>query len=97
MATIDAARVLRMDDRLGSIEAGKAADLIVVDLDAPNLTPTREDNLISNLVYAASGGNVRDTLVDGRVVMRDREVLTADESEVIRLASEAAAQVVDAT
>ncbi len=94
MATIEAARVLGLEDRLGSLEVGKAADVIVIDLKAPNLTPTREDNVVSNLVYAGAGGNVRDVVVEGRVVMRDREILTADEAEVLSLAAEAASQLV---
>jgi 5-methylthioadenosine/S-adenosylhomocysteine deaminase len=94
MATIDAARVLGLERRLGSVEVGKAADLVVVDLGAPNLTPTREDNVVSNLVYSCTGGNVVNTLVDGNVVLRDRVIRTADEAEVLSSAAEAAAQLV---
>ncbi|MCO8268821.1 amidohydrolase, partial [Haloferax sp. AB510] len=73
----------------GALEVGGAADLAVVDLDAPHLTPAND--LVSHLAYAARGSDVRHTVCDGRVLMRDREVLTLDEDAVMARAREAVA------
>jgi 5-methylthioadenosine/S-adenosylhomocysteine deaminase len=73
----------------GQIEPGSAADLAVVALDAPHLTPVHD--VVSHLVYAARGSDVRHTVCDGQVLMRDREVLTLDEERVKREAQERAA------
>ena len=78
-------------DRLGSLEAGKLADLIVVDVHRARMTPLYDP--VSALVYASRGDDVRTAIVNGRVVMRDRRVLTLDESNVLRDATEAAALV----
>lgn len=80
MATIGGARALHMEKEIGSIEAGKRADLIVVDLNALHLTPMY--NLPSHLVYAAKASDVTDTIVNGRVLMRNRRLLTLDEEAV---------------
>ncbi|MBP1921891.1 5-methylthioadenosine/S-adenosylhomocysteine deaminase [Halorubrum alkaliphilum] len=76
----------------GRIAEGAAADLAVVDLDAPHLTPVHD--LVSHLAYAASGHDVRHTVCDGEVLMRDRDVLTLDVEAVRERAAEAAAGVV---
>jgi 5-methylthioadenosine/S-adenosylhomocysteine deaminase len=81
MATLGGARALGMEDRLGSLEPGKRADLIVVSLDAPRLHPLYEP--VSHLVYAAKGADVRHSVIEGRVVMRDGKLLTLDEAAVI--------------
>ncbi|MET9084967.1 amidohydrolase [Streptomyces sp. NPDC004237] len=81
MATIGGARALGLGDQLGSLEVGKRADLIVVDLDAPHLRPLHDP--WSTLAYAAHSADVRDTVVDGRVLMRGRELLTLDERAVL--------------
>jgi 5-methylthioadenosine/S-adenosylhomocysteine deaminase len=80
MATIGGARALGMEDRLGSLEPGKRADLIVVGLEAARLHPMYD--AVSHLVYAAKGADVRHSVVEGRVVMRDRVVLTLDDARV---------------
>jgi 5-methylthioadenosine/S-adenosylhomocysteine deaminase len=80
MATIGGARALHMEREIGSIEAGKRADLIVVDLSALHLTPMY--NVISHLVYAAKASDVTDTIVNGRLLMRDRRLLTLNEEAV---------------
>ena len=77
----------------GRIEAGEPADLAVLDLDAAHLTPAHD--LVSHLAYAARGSDVRHTVCDGRVLMRDREVLTLDERAVIDRANERAAALVE--
>ncbi|WP_396610997.1 amidohydrolase [Haloferax sp. S1W] len=73
----------------GALEIGGVADIAVVDLDAPHLTPAND--LVSHLAYAARGSDVRHTVCDGRVLMRDREVRTLDESTVMERAREAVA------
>jgi 5-methylthioadenosine/S-adenosylhomocysteine deaminase len=91
MATEAGADVLGFD--AGRLEPGRAADLAVVDLSAPHLTP--EHDLVSNLVYATRGSDVRHTVCDGQVVMRDREVTTLDAEAVRERAAWRAASLVD--
>jgi 5-methylthioadenosine/S-adenosylhomocysteine deaminase len=81
MATLGGARALGMEDSLGSLEPGKRADLVVVDVGAPRLHPMFDP--VSHLVYAAKGADVRHSVIEGRVVMRDRKVLTLDEAAVL--------------
>ncbi|MET9966871.1 amidohydrolase [Streptomyces sp. NPDC006356] len=81
MATIEGVRALGLGDELGSLEAGKRADLIVLDLSAPHLRPLHDP--WSTLAYAAHSADVRDTVVDGRVLMRGRVLTTLDEEAVI--------------
>ncbi len=80
MATINGAKALGVEDITGSIELGKSADLIVVDFTAAHMRPVY--NYYSHLVYAASGGDVTHTMVAGKWLMKDRELLTIDEEEV---------------
>ena len=70
MATIDGARVLGMEHEIGSIEIGKKADMISLDLHAYNMQPVND--LLSNIVYASRGGNVKDSIINGKVIMRNR-------------------------
>ncbi|WUS02361.1 amidohydrolase [Streptomyces sp. NBC_01261] len=81
MATIEGARALGLGDHLGSLEAGKRADLVVLDLRAPHLRPLHDP--WSTLAYAAHSADVRDTVVDGRVLMRNRTLGTLDEEAVL--------------
>ncbi len=81
MATIDGARVLGLDDRIGSLEPGKKADIIIVDTNRPHLVPMY--NVYSHLVYAVSGHDVVTTIIDGKVLMEDRELKTLDVNEVM--------------
>jgi len=80
MATRGGARALGLEDRIGSLEAGKRAVLVVVGLDEPRLHPLYD--VVSHLVYVAKGADVRHVVVEGRMVMRDRRVLTLDEKAV---------------
>src|SRR5262249_61944049 len=80
MATIGGARALHLEKEIASLEADKRADLIVVDLSAIHLTPMY--NLRSHLVYAAKASDVTDTIVNGRVLMRNRRLLTINEDAV---------------
>ncbi|HET8645850.1 MAG TPA: amidohydrolase [Vicinamibacteria bacterium] len=81
MATLGGARALGMEEAIGSLEIGKRADVVVVGLDAARLHPLYDP--VSHLVYAAKGSDVRHVVVEGRVVMRDRKVLTLDEAAVL--------------
>ncbi len=80
MATMGGARALHMEDRIGSLEAGKLADLIVLDRNSTTLTPFYD--FYSTLVYAASPHDVRTTIVQGRVIMEDRKIKTVDAADV---------------
>ena len=81
MATIEGARALGMADRIGSLEAGKRADLILVSMAGARQTPMYDP--VSHLVYVARGDDVRTSIVNGRVLMRDRQMLTLNDAEVI--------------
>jgi 5-methylthioadenosine/S-adenosylhomocysteine deaminase len=89
MATIDGARALGLGERIGSIEIGKQADLIIIDTRKPHLTPMYHP--ASHLVYATRGSDVAAVVIDGRIVMRERRILTFDAEaamdEVNRLAT----------
>ncbi len=91
VATAGGADLLGIDS--GRVAEGANADLIVLDLSAPRLTPAHD--LVSHLAYAASGSDVRHTVCDGRVLMRDREVLTLDERAVKERARDHAADLID--
>ena len=82
MATIDGARALGLEKEIGSIEVGKRADVIVVDLNRPHSSPRRDD-VVSALVYSAQPSDVRATIIDGQIVMREGKLLTLDEASVI--------------
>lgn len=90
MATIGGARALHLGDIIGSLEPGKRCDCILVDLSAPHLQP--HHNLFSHMVYAAGASDVRTTIVDGRVLMRDRTLTTIDLEETLARVSECAAR-----
>jgi 5-methylthioadenosine/S-adenosylhomocysteine deaminase len=91
MATRGGARALGMAAQIGSLEPGKRADVIVVGMSAARQTPMY--NPISHLVYATRGDDVRTTVVNGKVLMRDRKVLTLSESSVLADAREWATKV----
>jgi len=82
-ATLNGARAIGLGDVLGSIEAGKLADLVILDGKAPNLRPMLPEHIVSNIVYSANAGNVKTTICEGQVLMRDRHVLSLRESEVL--------------
>ena len=77
MATIDGARALHMEKEIGSLEAGKKADLILISLDEPNAVPMYD--IYAQLAYALKGSDVETVVIGGRVVMRDRKLLTVNE------------------
>ncbi|MDX6576255.1 MAG: 5-methylthioadenosine/S-adenosylhomocysteine deaminase [Blastocatellia bacterium] len=80
MATLRGARALHLEKEIGSLEEGKRADLVIVDLDDLNQTPFY--NIYSDLVYASKAADVRTVIVEGRVIMRDRRLLTLDEETI---------------
>ena len=86
MATIDGARALHMDKEIGSLEKGKKADLILISLDEPNTVPMYD--VYSQLAYALKASDVETVIIGGRVVMRDRKLLTVNEQEAIAKARE---------
>ena len=91
MATIGGARALGLDQRLGSLEPGKLADLIAVRIDRPRQVPMYDP--VSHLVYTTHGDDVVLSVVNGRVLMRDGVVRTLEETEVLQQARAAAQQV----
>jgi len=82
LATIGGARAMGMDKQIGSLESGKRADLIVVSMSAARQTPMYDP--ISHLVYVTHGDDVRTTIVNGKVLMRDRKMLTLDEAAILK-------------
>ena len=90
MATLNGARALGLND-VGTLEPGKKADIVIVDPGAPHMRPLH--NPVSHLVYAAKGSDVDTVIVNGRVIMRERKVLTMDEEKVIREAEKASDEI----
>jgi cytosine/adenosine deaminase-related metal-dependent hydrolase len=84
MATINGARALGLEQEIGSLEVGKKADLVIIDLNRLHTTPS--PNPISSLVYAATGAEVDTVVVDGHIVVEHGQLLTMDENEVMEQA-----------
>ena len=84
MATLEGARALGLGERVGSLEVGKRADIVLVDFDKPHLTPCH--SVVSHLVYAARADDVDTVLVDGRVLVRRGEALELDSQRIKRQA-----------
>ncbi|XOF33624.1 MAG: amidohydrolase [Candidatus Electrothrix sp. YB6] len=80
-ATLGGAALLGAEAEIGSLAVGKKADIIILDMDQPHLTPVY--NPISHLVYAAQGGDVIHSVINGQVVMRDRQLTTLDEKAIL--------------
>jgi len=93
MATIDGARAMGLDREVGSLEVGKRADAIVVDLNRSHSTPVSD--VVSTLVYSAQASAVCTAIIDGRMVMRDGELTTLDEASVIEEANREASALQD--
>ena len=81
MATINGAKALNMENQIGSLEAGKKADISIFDMHRPDWVPLY--NEIQNLVYSAQGGSCESVIIDGKFVMENRVVLTIDENEIV--------------
>jgi 5-methylthioadenosine/S-adenosylhomocysteine deaminase len=91
MATIDGARALHMEKEIGSLEAGKKADLVLISLHEPNAVPMYD--IYAQIAYSLKGSDVQTVVIGGRVVMRDRKLLTVDEAKVLEKAREYGAAV----
>jgi len=88
MATIDGAKALGLEKTVGSLEVGKKADVILIDFKKPHLTPIHD--FYANIVYSASGSDVDTVIVDGKLLMENRDVKTLDEEEVMLKAQKTA-------
>ena len=91
MATIRGARSLGMEKEIGSLESGKRADLIAVRIDRANAQPLYD--VVSQMVYALKGSDVRDVMVNGKPVVRDAKILTLNEAQILAKAAEYRAKV----
>lgn len=91
MATTGGAGVLGLGNRIGSIEVGKEADIILVDINKPHLTPLY--NCYSQLVYAASGADTKTSIIGGKIVMKDRQLLTIDVNSAMESVREIASDI----
>lgn len=93
MATIEAAKVMGIDDEVGSLKVGKKADVILLDLQDPSFFPVLTSpirNIVPNLVYSARGHEVETVIIDGTVIMENRTLLTINEKETIMKAQKVA-------
>ncbi|WP_339180902.1 amidohydrolase [Oceanobacillus sp. FSL W7-1293] len=93
MATIEAAKVMGIDHEVGSLRSGKKADIILVDLTAPAFYPVLTKpirNIVPNLVYSARGDEVDTAIIDGKVIMENKQILTINEKEEISKAQQTA-------
>lgn len=96
LATVEGAQTIGLGDSIGSLEPGKKADLIILDLKAPHMTPIITApirNIAPNIVYSARGDEVETVIIDGKVVVEDRRVLTMDEEKVVEEAQKASDEI----
>jgi len=87
LATINGARAIGLENEIGSIEEGKKADVIIVDMKGAHANP--KHNILSNLIYASSSHDVNTTIVDGKILMHERKLRELDEQKVIDMARKA--------
>ena len=80
-ATIGGARAVGLDDKIGSIEVGKQADIIIIDTEKPHLVPMYDP--ISHIIYTVNGSDVRDVIIAGKVILKDRKLLTLDMEDLL--------------
>lgn len=90
-STIGGATVLQKDKEIGSLEVGKLADIIIIDTNKPNTTPMY--NVYSTIVYSVSGTDVKDVIINGKVVMRNKTLLNINEKEVMRSVNKMAKEI----
>ena len=86
MATIGGAKAIGLDDQIGSLEAGKSADIIIIDTEKPHLVPMY--NPVSHIIYTVQGSDVRDVIVEGKTLMEDRNFLTVDLEDILKRVAE---------
>ena len=99
LATIEGAKAIGLGDQIGSLEPGKKADLIIIDIQRPHLTPIISmpvRNIAPNIVYSARGDEVETVIIDGKVVVENGVALTLNEEEVMIDAQNAAEEVTSA-
>ena len=82
MATIDGAKVLGMEDQIGSLEQGKKADMIFIKTDKLHLCP--ENDICANIVYSSNGADVETVMIDGKIIMQNRKMVNLDEKQVMK-------------
>jgi 5-methylthioadenosine/S-adenosylhomocysteine deaminase len=92
LATLSGARAFGLEDRIGTLRVGKKADIIVIDFNKPHLTPLYHP--FSHLVYAALASDVRDVMVNGEILVRERKLIQADQEEIMAKAKEISKKVV---
>ena len=90
MATLNGAQALGLADDIGTLEAGKKADLILCKVDGPHFIPRYD--IIANLVYSGQAADVDTVIIDGQIVMHNRVIRSFDEEEVLERAKYTAAQ-----
>lgn len=90
IATINGAKALGLEKEIGSLEEGKKADIAILNLNTPSLTP--RNNLIAGLSYSANGSEVETVIIDGKITMENRRILTMDEELVYKKISEVIAR-----
>lgn len=93
MATQESAKLLNIDQEVGTLEVGKKADLILIDMNKPHLQPIH--NVKSLLAYSVNGADVDTTIVNGKVLMKHRQLLTIDEDELLQQVSMRARRIVE--
>ena len=93
MATVNGAKALGIQDQIGSLETGKKADLVIVNMQKPHLTPTF--NPVSHLVYAAEGSDVETAIIDGNIVMENRVIKSLNEEKILHDANEHATKLLE--
>jgi cytosine/adenosine deaminase-related metal-dependent hydrolase len=95
MATIDGAKALGLDDRIGSLEPGKDADIILINMWKPHIVPLFDAMTTHRVAYFARGEDVETVMVRGRILMEDRKVLSVDETELLEWADAEARHTVE--
>ena len=95
MATIDGAKALLWEDKIGSLEPGKKADIILVDTRKSNWVPMHDFSIVPNLVYSGDGADVETVIIDGNVVMENRQVKTMDEHSILQKAQRASEEILE--
>jgi 5-methylthioadenosine/S-adenosylhomocysteine deaminase len=88
MATINGAKALGLEDKIGSIEVGKKADIILIDTNSANMVPD-SSTLTSNIIYSANGSNVDTTICNGKILMENKKLTVLDEDEIYAKARQA--------
>jgi 5-methylthioadenosine/S-adenosylhomocysteine deaminase len=84
MATLNGAKAMKLEKKIGSLEAGKLADLTLFNLNRPEWVPTHRFNVIRNLIYSASGDSVDTVIIDGKITVENGRCVTVDEEEIYR-------------